>query len=161
MDFLDKLGEIAKDTINKTSDSLEINRINNDITLELNNIAIYERQLGQHFWRKFIEGEAMSEEPLHICNKIVASQDKIRVLEGEIAKIKRDREAQKAERAERKRREAEQSDLEEESSDTSDEEEQTEPVKDHICDFCGAVLTEEQNFCGNCGKPTTKKDLDD
>ena len=153
MDFFDKLGEFAKNTIDKTNDNLEITRINSDITMEQGNIQVYERQLGQYYWAKFVTGEALDPEAMHICDKIVVCQDKIKVLEGEIDKVKRDREAMKAERAEQKRLEAERAAAEAEEKTEAAEIMEEHKAENPICSACGAELAKGQRFCGSCGKP--------
>ncbi|MBM6829503.1 zinc ribbon domain-containing protein [Anaerotignum lactatifermentans] len=155
MAFLDKLGEFAKTAADKANDSLEINRINSDIVMEQGNIQVYQTDLGKYYWAKFVMGEKLDDEAMHICDKIVAAQDRIRELETEIEAIKAQREAEKAERAEQKRLEAEQAAkeaaqrLEEVKGDT--------PVAvtvdgERFCGGCGAPLAEGQKFCGSCGK---------
>ena len=144
MAFFDRLNEMAKTVSEKTNDSLEINKLIGEINLTKGNIQSFQRELGEHFWAKFVTGEQFDDEAMMICDKIVAAQDKIHGMEAQIAQIKAEGEARKAEleaeRAERKA--AERAGIEKE------------PVP--VCTECGAVLAEGQKFCGECGKPVEK-----
>ena len=144
MAFFDRLNEMAKTVSEKTNDSLEINKLIGEINLTKGNIQSFQRELGEHFWAKFVTGEQFDEEAMMICDKIVAAQDKIHGMEAQIAQIKAEGEARKAEReAERaERKAAERAGIEKE------------PVP--VCAECGAVLAEGQKFCGECGKPVEK-----
>lgn len=107
MAFFDRLNEMAKTVSEKTNDSLEINKLIGEINLTKGNIQSFQRELGEHFWAKFVTGEQFDDEAMMICDKIVAAQDKIHGMEAQIAQIKAEGEARKAEReaerAERKR----------------------------------------------------------
>ena len=144
MAFFDRLNEMAKTVSEKTNDSLEINKLIGEINLTKGNIQSFQRELGEHFWAKFVTGEQFDDEAMMICDKIVAAQDKIHGMEAQIAQIKAEGEARKAEReAERaERKAAERAGIEKE------------PVP--VCTECGAVLAEGQKFCGECGKPVEK-----
>lgn len=132
MAFFDRLNEMAKTVSEKTNDSLEINKLIGEINLTKGNIQSFQRELGEHFWAKFVTGEQFDDEAMMICDKIVAAQDKIHDMEAQIAQIKAEGEARKAERAGIEK----------------------EPVP--VCTECGAVLAEGQKFCGECGKPVEK-----
>ena len=147
MAFFDRLNEMAKTVSEKTNDSLEINKLIGEINLTKGNIQSFQRELGEHFWAKFVTGEQFDDEAMMICDKIVAAQDKIHGMEAQIAQIKAEGEAERAERkAAEKAAEAEQ------AAERAGIEKEPVPV----CAECGAVLSEGQKFCGECGKPVEK-----
>mgnify|MGYP006917985695 CR=1 FL=1 len=74
---LSNLKEMAKTVSEKTNDSLEINKLIGEINLTKGNIQSFQRELGEHFWAKFVTGEQFDDEAMMICDKIVAAQDKI------------------------------------------------------------------------------------
>ena len=82
MAFFDRLNEMAKTVSEKTNDSLEINKLIGEINLTKGNIQSFQRELGEHFWAKFVTGEQFDDEAMMICDKIVAAQDKIHDMEG-------------------------------------------------------------------------------
>lgn len=154
MAFFDKLNEMAKTVSEKTNDSLEINKLIGEINLTKGNIQSFQRELGEHFWAKFVTGERFDDEAMMICDKIVAAQDKIHDMEAQITQIKAESEARKAEReAERAERKAAEKAAEaEQAAEKAGIEKEPVPV----CAECGAVLAEGQKFCGECGKPVEK-----
>ena len=83
MAFFDRLNEMAKTVSEKTNDSLEINKLIGEINLTKGNIQSFQRELGEHFWAKFVTGEQFDDEAMMICDKIVAAQDKIHGMEAE------------------------------------------------------------------------------
>ena len=140
MAFFDRLNEMAKTVSEKTNDSLEINKLIGEINLTKGNIQSFQRELGEHFWAKFVTGEQFDDEAMMICDKIVAAQDKIHGMEAQIAQIKAEGKA--AEKTAEAEQAAERAGIEKE------------PVP--VCTECGAVLAEGQKFCGECGKPVEK-----
>ena len=135
MAFFDRLNEMAKTVSEKTNDSLEINKLIGEINLTKGNIQSFQRELGEHFWAKFVTGEQFDDE-------------------AQIAQIKAEGEARKAEReAERAERKAAEKAAEaEQAAERAGIEKDPVPV----CAECGAVLAEGQKFCGECGKPVEK-----
>lgn len=85
MAFFDRLNKMAKTVSEKTNDSLEINKLIGEINLTKGNIQSFQRELGEHFWAKFVTGEQFDDEAMMICDKIVAAQDKIHDMEAQIA----------------------------------------------------------------------------
>ena len=106
MAFFDRLNEMAKTVSEKTNDSLEINKLIGEINLTKGNIQSFQRELGEHFWAKFVTGEQFDDEAMMICDKIVAAQDKIHGMEAQIAQERQSvkRNAQNARRQKRRRR---------------------------------------------------------
>ena len=107
MAFFDRLNEMAKTVSEKTNDSLEINKLIGEINLTKGNIQSFQRELGEHFWAKFVTGEQFDDEAMMICDKIVAAQDKIHDMEAPKARQERQsvkRNAQNARRQKRRRR---------------------------------------------------------
>lgn len=154
MAFFDKLSEVAKNVTDRAADGLETNRLTGDISLEKGNIQCYQRELGEFYWAKFSMGEALDEEAMLICDKIVVAQERIKELEAQIEQIKAEREAEKAERKAEKaaaeaaaKAEAASQALENAGLDRK-EGEPTNPV----CPWCGKAAMPGQKFCGECGK---------
>lgn len=130
MEFLNKIGEMAKNATVKASDTLEINRINGDIFTEKQNIEILKQQIGEYYWAKFATGEKLDPEAMVICDKIVTYHDKIRALNEEILTIKRQRE------------------------EGLEEDDIIIPDGRKFCTKCGKVLQEDDKFCPVCGTET-------
>lgn len=156
MDFFEKIGEVAKNLTDKAGDSLEINRLNGEISIEKGNIQCYQRELGEYYWAKFAIGEKLDDEAMLICDKIVVSQDRMRELDLEIERIKTERELILEERMKGKEPpvQAEQTEtkVEEEPALDKDEtlkkEEEKRPL---FCANCGGGIKDGQRFCIFCG----------
>ena len=149
MAFFDKLNEMAKNVSEMANDSWETNQLVGEINLKKGNIQAYQRELGEFYWAKFATGEQLEEEAMLICDKIVATQDKIRDLEAQIEQIKAESEARKAEneakKAERK--------AAEKAAEADKAAEKAGIERTPVCAGCGAPLAEGMKFCGECGKP--------
>ncbi|WP_352399578.1 hypothetical protein [Anaerotignum sp.] len=163
MDLFEKIGEVAKNLSEKAGDSLEINRLNGEISIEKGNIQCYQRELGEYYWAKFATGEKLDDEAMLICDKIVVSQDRMRALDLQIEKIKSEREQILEERTKGKELFV-QSDQPEPNLDgqpTSsvknifDEDLPEEKiVRPLFCYNCGGGIKEGQRFCIFCGAET-------
>lgn len=161
MDFFDKLGEAARNLTEKAGDSLEINRLTGEISIEKGNIQYYHRELGEHYWAKFAVGEKLDDEAMLICDKVVVSQDRIRQLEIEIEKIKKEREATQEERAKAKRSQQEEEKETEQPKAEEPEDKDSAVLTETIqgeadewpryCHNCGGAIKEGQRFCIFCG----------
>lgn len=148
MAFLDKLGEMAKSVSERAGDSLETNQLISSINLQKGNIQVYQRELGEFYWAKFVTGEKLEDEAMLICDKIVAAQDKIHELEAQIEQIKAESEARRLER-EAQRAERKAAEKAEEAARAAETAGIEQPP---VCKNCGAKLAEGQKFCGFCGK---------
>lgn len=166
MAFLDKLGEVAKNMTEKAGDTLEMNRLNGEIAIEKGNIQCFHRELGEHYWAKFVMGELLDEEAMLICDKVVASQDRMRKLDAQIENIPLEREQILAERAESKRLALEEEDrLQELARKAQEERGETSAVVEVLeagaterilfCGSCGGSLKAGEGFCIFCGKATS------
>lgn len=157
MDFFDKLGEAARNLTEKAGDGLEANRLNGEIAIEKGNIQCFQRELGEHYWAKFVVGEKLDEEAMLICDKVVVSQDHIRQLEIDIEKIKKEREAVLAERAKAKQAEVgeeqpkEEGSVEEKEPVIAEVREKKTDGQPRFCANCGGAIKAEQRFCMFCG----------
>lgn len=157
MDFFDKLGEAARSLTEKAGDSLETNRLTGEISIEKGNIQYYQRELGEHYWAKFAVGEKLDDEAMLICDKVVVSQDRIRQMEMEIEKIKKEREGILEERAKAKRLQAEKEEQAESEIPKAEESalpgvaEEKGAAEPRFCSNCGGAIKEGQRFCIFCG----------
>ncbi|MDD3394983.1 MAG: hypothetical protein PHG19_10130 [Anaerotignum sp.] len=157
MDFFDKLGEAARNLTEKAGDGLETNRLNGEIAIEKGNIQCFQRELGEHYWAKFVVGEKLDEEAMLICDKVVVSQDRIRQMEIDIEKIKKEREAVLAERTKAKQTETEEEQPKEEGfvegkePVLAEERDKKADGKPRFCANCGGAIKAEQRFCMFCG----------
>lgn len=154
MAFLDKLGEVAKNMTEKAGDSLEINRLNGEISIEKGNIQCYHRELGEYYWSKYAVGVKLDEEAMLICDKVIVSQERIRALGEEIEQVKKNREAAVAERTEAKQR-AEETTAENTTAEAVEPEDTERPTEAAplFCTNCGGAIKPEQRFCMFCGRP--------
>lgn len=162
MDFFDKLGEAARNLTEKAGDSLEINRLAGEISIEKGNIQYYHKELGEHYWAKFAVGDKLDDEAMLICDKVVVSQDRIRQLEIEIEKIKKEREVVQEERAKVRRTQQEEEEKETEQPKVEESQDEDAPVLigtveekteewPRYCHNCGGAIKEGQRFCIFCG----------
>lgn len=163
MALLDKIGEVAKNMTEKAGDTLELNRLNGEIAIEKGNIQCFHRELGEHYWAKFVMGELLDEDAMMICDKVVASQDRIRRLDEQMDKIPVVREQILAERAEAKRVALEEenrlAELARKAQEGRGEATGVVEVLDAgdaqgllFCGNCGGALKTGQRFCAFCGK---------
>lgn len=127
MDFFDKLGEAAKNVSSNVNTSMEISRLNREISDEHDNITVYKAELGEFYWNAYSQGAHVLPEGEDICAKIKASLAKIEELDGEIQRIREEKEAAKA--------------AAKEAAATAQ----------GICPQCGFKAGPGKNFCPECG----------
>lgn len=166
MEFFEKIGGVAKNLSDKAGSSLEINRLTGEISIAKGNIQCYQRELGEHFWAKFAVGDKLDDEAMHICDKIVVSQDNIRRLELEIDRIKKERDTPAEEKVTENLEQPQQTEYQQQPSIAMESQRQTDvetkaedktEVADIVvevsmfCSNCGGKIQEGQHFCIFCG----------
>lgn len=137
MAFLHDLGKKITDGVQdaskKTTELLEISKLNSAITVEKDAISAAKLLIGEKMYAQYNAGEAVPEVLLGDMQSIVEHLQKITDLEAKIAEIKTVAEAEKASKAAA-------------SSAT-----QAAGAK-KFCTGCGALLPEGIAFCSSCGK---------
>ncbi len=126
MAFFDKLGDLAKNISDKTSDAIEITKLNSKIAAE--QLAANEELLkaGQYYYERYLAGEAEEAVTPHFQNA-KAHLDTVSQLQAEVERIKAENEAAKAAAA-------------------------PAAATQHIfCSNCGTQLPAGTHFCNNCG----------
>lgn len=134
MAFLDKLNNFAKNIGDKTSEVLETNKLNGKINGEQKAIAEEIRKLGEYYYEKHTNGEALDEGASAICCVIDEHNQVIRDTQAEIERIK-----EAAAAAQQARTAAAQAPAPEDILDSI------------TCPACGTINMEGNNFCSQCG----------
>ncbi|MBQ9988994.1 MAG: hypothetical protein IJP30_04580 [Clostridia bacterium] len=148
MALLDKLGKIAKSTgeavsdfartaSDRTSDAIEIGRLNGQIRDQKKEIEDVIVQLGKLVWEQYQSGAPMDADMKALCQKIEAAQKEIASIKEQIQKIK---DENKNETEITEQRVAEEPALEEAPAEQG-----------LVCPGCGAAVGQGQKFCGECG----------
>ncbi|HCS73447.1 MAG TPA: hypothetical protein DIW17_06190 [Clostridiales bacterium] len=132
----------------KTSDMLEISKLNGKIKDEKAKIAANMSKIAEYYWAKFESGEALDSEATTYCSAILESKNAITEFNQEIVRIKE--EPQQA------------------AETPAQQETATEPApiqppsgvpvvetveKAVICSGCGTKLQSDKKFCSDCGTP--------
>ena len=128
MAFFDKLRD-------KTSEMLEISKINNKINAEKNKIAAQKTNLADLYWARFVAGEQLNDEAMECCNIIKECNEVIQAFNQEIIKLK-----------EEPLQTAAAATVGPAQPDTATEEELT-------CASCGSQVLCGKKFCSECGAP--------
>lgn len=127
MAFFDKLKD-------KTSEMLEISKINNKINEEKNKIAAQKTQLANIYWARFEAGEQLHDEAMACCIAIRASNDAIEAFNQEIVKIKEEPPQAAA-------------------ITIGPAQPNTAAAEDVPCAACGSPVLPGKKFCPECGAP--------
>lgn len=88
MAFMDKLGSIAKNIGEKTSDALETTKFSAKIALEKNAVKDDLEKIGEFYYNRFANGEEVAAEVLDYCREAKKHYDAIAEFEDEIERIK-------------------------------------------------------------------------
>ncbi|MGI6404008.1 MAG: zinc ribbon domain-containing protein [Oscillospiraceae bacterium] len=127
MAFFDKLRD-------KTSEMLEISKLNNKINEEKSKIAAQKTALADLYWAKFESGEQLTDEAMACCNAIKASYEAIEELNQKIIKLKEEPPQAAAATA-------------------GTAQPNTEGVESASCTACGSQVLLGKKFCPECGTP--------
>lgn len=130
MAFFDKLGNLAKTVGDKTSDVVEITKLNTKISSEKSAIADIQKKIGEYYYNKHASGVELDEDVINLCNMIDEHNKNISKAQEDIANIKQDKPTTKEPQVE---------------PSTPSEEAN---VK---CPTCGATNLVGAKFCTECG----------
>jgi len=96
MAFLDKLGDIARNIGDKTSDVIETQKLNSKISSEKSAISESFRQIGDYYYKKYQAGELSDDGVAELFAAIDAHNQNIADAQAEIERIKAENAAQSA-----------------------------------------------------------------
>ena len=133
-DMKEKLTESVQDVTKKTTELLEISKLNTAISTEKDAISAAKLQIGDKMFAMFKAGETIPEGITSDVQNIITRLETITGLETKISDLKAASEAGKVEQAA--------------ASAPSGEK----PATGRFCSGCGAPLAEGVMFCGSCGK---------
>ncbi len=130
----EKITEGVQDATKKTTDLLEISKLNSSISTEKDLINAAKIQIGDKVFAMYKAGESLPDGVADDLRNIETRLETITGLEQKINDIKSAAEAGKAERAAAAPQAGEK------------------PATGRFCSGCGNPLTEGVMFCGSCGK---------
>ena len=146
MDFLDKMGKLAKTVGEKTGDAVEIGKINLKINQAEGKIKDAKQDLGDLMYLLYRNGRTLPEDAAAICQEIKSLEETIAGLEADKAAVKEPaKEEPEAEEAPVEKKE----ELPGEEAREVATEETSEGQR--VCPECGKEVEPEARFCGNCG----------
>ena len=128
MAFFDKLGDLAKNIGDKTTDAIETGKLNSKIGSETAAAAAQLQKVGEFYYAKFAAGEQVSPEALEFCQAAAAHYAAAEKAQAEIDRIRAENDAARAA-----------------SSAVAA------PPRSAACTSCGAVNAPGTRFCGSCG----------
>lgn len=85
-----KVSKAAQVAAKKSSDLVEITKLNANISSEEDHIKTCYRKMGEICFNKFEQGEILDEEQIAYCKEIISHQEKINELKQKVAEIKND-----------------------------------------------------------------------
>lgn len=96
MAFLDKLGDLAKNLGDKTSDAIETGKLNSRINAEKAAAGEELKKIGEHYYNLYLAGGQTAPEVLAFCEAAKAHDEAAAEAQAEIDRIKAENEAEKA-----------------------------------------------------------------
>ena len=91
MDFLDKIGNIAKNIGDRTNDAIEITKLNAKIASEKNAVGEDLKKIGEFYYKKFADEEPIDTEIQEFCDAAAGHYEIIDQAQAEIDRIKKER----------------------------------------------------------------------
>lgn len=88
--FLNKLGDIAKNAADKTGDMIEVGKLNAKISSEQATIATIKQKIGGYYYEHFEMSEEYPPEVSELCQQIKLCEQAIAGIQGEISALKGD-----------------------------------------------------------------------
>ena len=131
MAFFDKLGDLAKNIGDKTTDAIETGKLNSKIGSETAAAAAQLQKGGEFDYAKFAAGEQVSPEALEFCQAAAAHYAAAEKAQAEIDRIRAENDAARAAS----------------SAVAAPPRSAAGPA----CTSCGAVNAPGTRFCGSCG----------
>ena len=131
MAFFDKLGDLAKNIGDKTTDAIETGKLNSKIGSETAAAAAQLQKVGEFYYAKFAAGEQVSPEALEFCQAAAAPYAAAEKAQAEIDRIRAENDAARAAS----------------SAVAAPPRSAAGPA----CTSCGAVNAPGTRFCGSCG----------
>lgn len=86
--FLNKLGDMAKNAADKGGDVIEISRLNAKISTEQTNIVTVKQKIGDFYYERFGTDIEYPAEVTELCQQIKLCEDTIAALQEEIGVLK-------------------------------------------------------------------------
>jgi len=130
MAFLDKLNNIAKNVGDKANDTIEITKLNAKIVSEKAAITDLYKKLGEFYYEKHAQGEAVSPDAEELFAAVDASNKLIEEAKAQIESIK-----------------AESAPIIPVSAEPAAEA----PQQGAVCPACGSINSADTKFCSQCG----------
>jgi len=159
MAFFDKLNDIAKNIGDKTGDAIETTKLSSKISSESKEIAKLQQKIGEFYYSKYKDGEALGDEMTAICVEIDAHNTTISEAQAEINRIKSANESIKPPSSS-----VPVSELNFPCPNCGTINDTTKKFcsgcgtkieivipQEKVCSACGAKITDGLKFCGECG----------
>lgn len=130
MAFLDKLSKITKDLTDKTTDMIEIGKLQSKISSEQGKITECKTKIGDSIFIQASNENVFSDDVQELIQEIKAAQSRIDELNESIQNIKA-------------------------STETVEPTPSVTEVKPNICPGCQSVVADNTKFCPSCGTKVT------
>jgi ribosomal protein L40E len=147
--FTRKVSETAKAAAKKSSDLVEVTKLNMSIGSEEDKIEKVFKEIGKTIYESFARGENVDEIFIEKCNQIASYEDNIKDMRAKVLELKNSKVCPNC---------REELDIEVQyCSKCGTKQEIPEPVvkeelpDDKVCPNCNTVCDQESLFCSTCG----------